>query len=175
MTLKLKRTPGLFLVGFMASGKTTVGEVVAEALGWGFADTDREIEAEAGQSISAIFSARGEMAFRQLENQAIERRVRQIETGVPLVVALGGGAFTQSQNWELISNNGITVWLDCPLDTIHRRLGDDKTRPLAADRARMAELFESRRQLYARADFRVDVDCDQVDEIVARILRLPIF
>jgi shikimate kinase len=175
MTLKLKRTPGLFLIGFMASGKTTVGQVVAEELGWGFADTDREIEAEEGQSISAIFAERGEKAFRQLESLAIERRVRQIETGIPLVVALGGGAVTQSQNWELISNNGITVWLDCPLDIIHRRLGDDSTRPLAADRSRLAELYESRRHLYAKADFRVDVACDQVDEIAGRILRLPIF
>ena len=175
MILKLKRTPGLFLVGFMASGKTTVGRAVADELGWGFADTDAEIETEQGQTIASIFAERGERVFRQLEMRAIQRRVRQIEAGVPLVVALGGGAFVQPENWELISNNGVSVWLDCPLDTVKRRLGNDDTRPLAADRSRLASLFESRRLLYARADFRVLADCDDVQAITSRILRLPLF
>jgi len=175
MILKLKRTPGLYLVGFMASGKTTVGRALAEALGWPFADVDTEIEASEGLTIAQIFSERGESAFRKLETEMLQRRVKAIETGRPCVVALGGGAFVQPRNWEVIANNGVTVWLDCTIERVHKRLGADATRPLAADREHLAKLFEERRPLYARADFRVEVDCDDVGEIVGRILGLPIF
>lgn len=175
MTLKLKRTPGLYLVGFMAAGKTTVGRVLADELGWPFVDIDSDIEAREGSAIAQIFQQRGEADFRALETEAIRMRVSTIEAGHPCVVALGGGAFVQSRNWELIANNGITLWLDCTLDTIRTRLGDDATRPLAADRAGLAQLFEDRRALYARADFRVEVDTGDIHEIVHRILNLPIF
>src|SRR5665213_2871574 len=104
MTLKLKRTPGLYLVGFMASGKTTLGRALAEELGWPFADIDSEIESRVGKTIAQIFSELGESGFRDLETQVIHRHVRRIETGSPCVVALGGGAFIQTRNWELIEN-----------------------------------------------------------------------
>ena len=87
MTLKLKRTPGLYLVGFMAVGKTTVGRALADELGWPFADIDAEIEANEGKTIAQIFDERGEFAFRDLETEAIRRRVRWIEAGHPCVVA----------------------------------------------------------------------------------------
>jgi shikimate kinase len=175
MTLKLKRTPGLYLVGFMASGKTTVGAALAAELGWPFTDIDSKIEAQEGKPVARIFAERGEAAFRELEAAAIRQQVARIERGLPCVVSLGGGASVQPENWELIANNGITVWLDCPIDRVHRRLGSDTTRPLAQDRAGLAELFEKRRPLYARADFRIDIDCDDADEIIRRILQLPIF
>ncbi len=175
MTLKLKRTPGLYLVGFMAAGKTTVGRALADELGWPFIDIDSQIEAQEGTTIAQIFLERGEEAFRELETRAIRMHVSNIEAGNPSIVALGGGAFVQPRNWELIENNGITLWLDCTLETVRARLGDDATRPLAQDHAGLAQLFEDRRPLYARADFRVDVDTDEIHEIVGRILRLPIF
>ena len=175
MTLKLKRTPGLYLVGFMASGKTTVGRALADELGWPFADIDHDIEAKEGKSISDIFRDRGEGAFRDLEAAAIHKRVRRIEAGHPCVVALGGGAFAEQRNWELIENNGVTIWLDCTMERVHARLGNDNTRPLAADRQSLHQLFEARRPHYSRADFRIVVDCDDEREIVSRILELPIF
>ncbi|HEY3937780.1 MAG TPA: shikimate kinase [Bryobacteraceae bacterium] len=175
MTLKLKRTPGLYLVGFMASGKTTVGRALADEIGWPFVDIDSEIEVREGKAISQIFAERGEAAFREVEADVIRRHISGIEAGQPSVVALGGGAFIQPRNWELVGNNGITVWLDCPIETVRRRLGDDTTRPLAANRNGLTELFEDRRSLYARADYRIDVDTDDVPEIIERILRLPIF
>lgn len=175
MTLKLKRTPGLYLVGFMASGKTTVGAALAAELGWPFTDIDLKIEAREGKTIAQIFAERGETFFRELEAAAIREQVARIERGLPCVVSLGGGAFIQPTNWELIANNGITVWLDCPLDRVHSRLGNDTTRPLAQNRAGLAQLFETRRPLYARADYRIEVDCDDVDAILRRILQLPIF
>jgi shikimate kinase len=175
MTLKLKRTPGLYLVGFMACGKTTIGHSLSEELGWYFVDIDHEIENREGKAISQIFIEQGEAVFRELETEMIRTRVSQVESGTPCVVALGGGAFVQPNNWDLIENNGVTVWLDCPFETIRKRLGDDTTRPLAADRNGLAQLFEDRRPLYGRADFRVEVGTDNISETVQKILRLPIF
>ncbi|MBV9308204.1 MAG: shikimate kinase [Acidobacteriaceae bacterium] len=175
MNLKLKRTPGLYLAGFMASGKTTAGRVLAAELGWRFADIDSEIEQGEGMSISQIFRERGESAFRDLETAIIRRYVRQVQFGNPLVIALGGGALIQPANWQILENNGITIWLDCPLERIRKRLGNDTTRPLAADPQRLAQLFEERRPLYSRAHFRVEADCDDAGEIVGKIMQLPIF
>lgn len=175
MTLKLKRTPGLYLVGFMAAGKTTVGRALADELGWCFVDIDSDIEAQQGKAIAEIFREHGETHFRRLESGMIRARVARIEAGDPCVMALGGGAFVQPQNWELIENNGVTVWLDCELETVRRRLGDDVRRPLAQDRGALEQLFEDRRPLYARADYRIQVDTAGVDEIVRNILALPIF
>lgn len=175
MILKLKRTPGLYLVGFMASGKTTIGRALADEIGWPFCDLDSEIESKQGKTIAQIFDESGEEAFRNLETEAIRKRVAQIEAGRPCVVALGGGAFVQPRNWELIENNGVTIWLDCTIDTALARLGDDTTRPLAASRERFTQLFSDRRPLYARADYRIEVDCDDAARIVSRILQLPLF
>ncbi|MBV9268627.1 MAG: shikimate kinase [Acidobacteriaceae bacterium] len=176
MTLKLKRTPGLYLVGFMCSGKTTVGRALADELGWCFIDLDHEIEREQGRTIADIFSGSGEEEFRKIESELLRRCVSQIEAGNPCVLALGGGAFAQPQNWETVENNGITIWLDCPIETIHRRLGDeDNTRPLSMNRHSMQTLYEARKQMYARADYRVDSDCEDPVGVVQQILRLPLF
>ena len=175
MTLKLKRTPGLYLVGFMAAGKTTVGRALAEELGWCFVDIDTDIEVQEGKTIAEIFRERGEGYFREVESKMIRGRISRIEAGDPCVMALGGGAFVQAKNWEVIQNNGVTVWLDCELERVRQRLGEDAVRPLAQDRSTLAQLFEDRRSLYARADFRVDVDTDDVDRIVQKILALPLF
>ena len=174
MTLKLKRTPGLFLVGFMASGKSTVGRALADEIGWPFVDIDDEIEREQGHNIAQLFSERGEKAFRDLETETIRKHVSQIQAGLPSVVALGGGAFVQPQNWKLISENGVTLWLDCPFETLCNRLGDNK-RPLAADRVRLAQLFQDRRPLYSRADYRVEVLSSHVSDVVESIRKLPLF
>ena len=175
MTLKLKRTPGLFLVGFMASGKSTVGRALADEIGWPFVDIDAEIEQQQGQSIAQLFAERGETAFRHIETETIRKHVLQIRSGQPSVVALGGGAFVQPQNWSLISDNGVTIWLDCPFETLCERLGADTTRPLAADRAKLAELFQHRRPLYGRADYRVEVLSAEVSDVVESIRKLPLF
>ncbi|MDQ2712787.1 MAG: shikimate kinase [Acidobacteriota bacterium] len=175
MTLKLKRTPGLYLVGFMCSGKSTVGRALAEELGWCFVDVDAEIEASQAKSIRQIFREEGERRFRDLETATIREHITKVESGNPCVIALGGGAFVQARNWELIQNNGVTVWLDCTLETVLERLGNDIDRPLATDREGLAQLYGDRRPLYGRADFRLEVDTADTSEIVRRILNLPIF
>jgi shikimate kinase len=102
MILKLKRTPGIYLVGFMASGKTTVGRMLADELGWSFADVDQDIEAAQGRAIAEIFDTAGEEDFREIEHAAIRKRVGEVERGKPMVVALGGGAFAQEANHALL-------------------------------------------------------------------------
>ncbi|HXJ38007.1 MAG TPA: shikimate kinase [Bryobacteraceae bacterium] len=175
MHIKLKRSPGIYLAGFMGSGKSTVGAELAERLGWDFVDLDREIESREGRRIAAIFDADGEPGFRTLETEAIRRRVSAIECGRPTVVALGGGAFVEPGNYELIENHGITVWIDCSFDEIKNRLAlEAHDRPLARDPEKFRQLFESRRAGYERADFRVTGDCDPAATVTA-ILALPIW
>src|SRR5580704_14049583 len=83
MILKLKRTPGIYLTGFMASGKTTIGRRLADEIGWTFVDIDEEIEAAQAVSIAHIFDTRGETEFRKLETAAIRSHVAEVEKGRP--------------------------------------------------------------------------------------------
>ena len=175
MHIKLKRAPGIYLAGFMGSGKSTVGSALARQLGWDFVDLDADIAASAGRPIADIFDTEGEAAFRSLETDAIRRRVCAIERGSPTVVALGGGAFVQPGNYELIENHGVTVWIDCSFEEVQSRLAaENHNRPLARDPQKFRELFDSRRQSYGRADFRVDGNCDPGSTVKA-ILDLPLW
>lgn len=176
MNLKLKRTPGIYLVGFMAAGKSTVGRRLSHRLGWNFFDTDAEIEAAERTTIADIFADRCEADFRRIESEIIRQHVRWIERGRPAVLALGGGAFVDPANRELLQNNGITVWLDCPLATVQQRLERDRNaavRPLARDRGRLSALYESRRETYALADVCVPISSDNPDLVVEAILAAP--
>lgn len=175
MNIRLKRTPGLYLVGFMGSGKTTVGRLAAARLGWTFADLDDDIEAAEGVSISEIFAARGEAEFRRIETEALRARVCEIAAGRPTVLALGGGAFVQPANYELIENHGVSVWLDCPLPVLEARVQCAGHRPLARDPKKFAELYEARRPFYSRADFRVPVEEYDPAGAVDALLALPLF
>jgi len=175
MILKLKNTPGIYLAGFMASGKTTIGRLLAERLGWHFVDLDEEIEAAENITIAQIFETRGEEEFRRLEHQMMRARVKAIERGSPTVIALGGGAFIQPKNYALVENNGITIWLDCPLATVRRRVEKTYHRPLARDLERLARLYEERREGYARADYRIPILSDDPAVAVEAVLGLPLF
>ena len=175
MILKLKRTPGIYLAGFMGCGKTTIGRSLADHLGWTFFDLDDEIERRENHSISQIFETRGEAEFRQVETAALQERVRAVERGRPQVIALGGGAFLTEANFQLVTNNGVSVWLDCPLERIERRIAGHNHRPLARDPDAFRKLFEERRAGYQRADYRIDVDSDDCAAAVAQILALPLF
>ena len=91
-------------------------------MGWDFFDTDAEIEAAEKMPVAEIFRSRGEPEFRRVENLIIAQHVCWIERGRPAVLALGGGAFAQASNRDLLRNNGITVWLDCPFELVDRRV-----------------------------------------------------
>jgi shikimate kinase len=175
MILKLKRTPGIYLVGFMGCGKSTVGRALADELGWSFFDLDDEIESGAGSTISEIFDRQGEEIFRALEASALAKRVRAVQFGHPQVIALGGGALMSDKNFELVSNHGIVVWLDAPFELIEKRVAAESHRPLARDPRKLRELFEIRSPRYALADYRVEAPEEEAAATVQRILKLPLF
>jgi shikimate kinase len=176
MNLRLKRTPGIYLVGFMGSGKSTVGRRLAHRMGWNFFDIDHEIEAAEKATIADIFEQRGEPEFRRIEAEILRQHVRWIERGRPAVLALGGGTFADEANRQLIAEHGISVWLDCPLETVKRRIEQHSVvRPLARDPEKFAALYEARRAVYALADTRVTIECDDPETTAAAILAHPIF
>jgi shikimate kinase len=159
----------------MGSGKTTIGRMLAERLGWEFADLDAEIEAQQKMLIADIFDRRGETEFRRIETEVLRERMRSIDAGQTTVVALGGGAFVQSRNLELCQASGVTVWLDVPLEVARRRVARNPDRPLARDPERFAALYESRRAAYSRADYRVPIASDDPADAVNAILNLLVF
>lgn len=175
MILKLKRTPCIYLVGFMGCGKTTVGRLLAKELGWPFADLDHDIEHSAGCSINEIFDQQGETEFRRIEHDALSKRVKRVQTGFPLVLSLGGGTFAQPGNMDLILNNGVSVWLDCTPEIVEARLRHSTHRPLARDPQKLRELYHKRRELYAKADYHIPIVVDDSELAAQQVLRLPIY
>ena len=175
MILKLKRTPGIWLVGFMGSGKSTVGRAVARHLGWRFADLDEDIESREKLTIAEIFDQKGEEEFRRIEAAALNRRIHEVARGVPWVIAVGGGCFAQAENIEIIQNHGVSIWLDAPLEMIRTRIGHSSHRPLARDLAKFEELYQSRRAFYQRADYQVGIGEGGSAAAADEILKLPLF
>ncbi len=175
MILKLKRTPGVYLVGFMACGKSTIGRLLADELGWSFADLDEDIVAAEGAAIADLFDTFGEEEFRKRELLALRKRVSQIERGKPMVLALGGGTFVSPTNQELLIENGVTIWLDCPFDRVSSRIEGSTHRPLARDPEKFSQLYHDRRAAYAKAEHRVEICGDDPAPVVASILKLPVF
>jgi len=174
MNLRLKQTPGLYVVGFMGAGKSTVGRHLAHRLGWNFFDTDDEIEAAEKTTIPEIFESRGEAEFRRIESEILRQHVRWIERGRPAVLALGGGAFTIRGNREMLAENGITIWLDCPFDLVQRRVAQAYHRPLARDPEAFARLYRERRVCYQFADVHVPVESDDPEATVTSVLSHPL-
>jgi shikimate kinase len=142
--------PLLVLVGPPASGKTTVGTAVAEALGVGFRDTDRDVETGTGSSVSDLFVSQGEPHFRALEEAAVARALAEHDG----VLALGGGAVMSAATRALLVDYGATggtvVWLDVDLGSAAKRAGLSRDRPLLAvnPRAMLRSMLEARAPLY---------------------------
>jgi shikimate kinase len=126
-------------------------------------------------TIAQIFDTKGEAEFRRLETEMIRNLTRRIERGMPLVVALGGGAFVQPGNFELLEPRGVSIWLDCPFESLELRIAADApNRPLARDHESLHRLYTARLPGYVRADHRVEGD-HEVTEVVDSILKLPIW
>jgi shikimate kinase len=158
------------LVGFMASGKTTVGQRLARQLGWKLVDMDARIEGETGLSVAEIFRRRGEEFFREAERR-LALALRD-EEGV--VVAAGGGAFAAPLTREALRDGAATVWLRCDLETVLGRVAFDGSRPLAPDRETIGRLFAEREPHYRQADLVVDAS-GRPPEVVAREITDTLF
>jgi shikimate kinase len=172
MHVKLKGSPGIYVVGFMGSGKTTVGRLLAKALGWDFIDLDAEIEKHAGARISDIFEQHGEPAFRAKEHEALIQQIARIREGCPRVVSLGGGAFAAARNREAVESAGVSIWLQCPAEELWERVAGDDERPLARNRADFMALYEQRQAGYEKADYTICDSGEGPEKVVKEILRL---
>ena len=155
--------PRVYLTGFMASGKSTVGPLLADRLGYRFVDLDWLVEARAGRTVADLF-AEGEAVFRAAETDAL----RETTAGKGLVVATGGGTLAQPENLPVVQLSGPVVWLRAAPETVRRRVGGAASRPMlhAAGRpltgrsldARIRDLLAAREPFYAQADVVVEAD-----------------
>lgn len=152
MAYRLKKT--VVLVGMMGAGKTAVGKALASKLGVPFLDSDEEIEIAAARSISEIFERDGELFFRAKETQVISRLLDTRQG----ILSTGGGAFMAAGNRQIISDRGVSVWLDADLDLLWSRVRHKSSRPLlqtADPQGSLRSLYESRVPVYALADLTV--------------------
>jgi shikimate kinase len=157
------------LVGFMGTGKTTVGKILARRLGYRFIDSDDEIEKEQGIAISHIFSEMGEPYFRALEKDMLRRL--SAETG--LIISTGGGAVIDPENVETLKRHGHLVCLTASPDVILERVEKHTHRPLLQvpdPRAKIKELLELRGPFYARADITIDTSGLTAGEVAKMII-----
>jgi shikimate kinase len=160
----------IFLCGFMGVGKTTVGKRLAELRTCRFVDLDRAIEAEAGCAIPAIFANEGEAGFRRRESHAL-RSLALADT----VVALGGGALTQNENFEFIVGAGLLIYLSASVEALMERLNDStELRPLLAGlsfadrRVKILRLMGEREAVYRKAHLEISTDGLSADDVAAK-------
>jgi shikimate kinase len=158
----------IYLVGFMAAGKTTVARTLGDRLGWRAEDIDELIEARERRSVAEIFARHGEPYFRALERDILRLLL-------PLrhaVVATGGGTFMDPDNRTAINIDGVSIWLDVPFEELIARLPADGSRPLAADLTQMERLFAMRQAAYANARLRIDARGAHPQELAERIIEI---
>jgi len=159
----------IVLTGFMGSGKTTVGPLVARHLGWKFIDVDDVIEEETGVKIAEIFARYGEPAFREREHAMIARLV----AADGLVLALGGGAIERAETRDLLLNAPTTLLVHLQVElatTLARCIGTESIRPVLADQTNLATRYERRLPLYRTAHASIPVDTLTPDQVTEAIL-----
>jgi len=160
----------ILLIGMMGSGKSTVGRLLAERLGWPYLDSDEQVEARTGKTVPDLFAERGEPFFRAEETLALEAATT---SDGPVVVSVAGGAVLSADNRARIRPAGLVVWLRADAATLATRVGDGHGRPLLGDNASAAlqRLYDERRPLYEDlADVTVDVDHLSPLEVTDRVV-----
>ncbi|MBS1807975.1 MAG: shikimate kinase [Acidobacteria bacterium] len=158
----------IFLLGFMASGKSTVGRALAEKLNAPFIDLDEKIIQQAGKTIGEIIQQEGEPYFRQLEAECLQKAAVQGSA----VIALGGGAFMQSVNRELIAQTGVSIWLNAPFELCWERIQKDAVvRPLAPTIEETRHRYQQRIPVYQQAQIQIEVtQTSSPESLVDKIL-----
>ena len=178
----MQMTPKLILTGFMATGKSSVGPLVARRLGWEFADVDAVIVAQAGKPIAQIFADHGEAHFRRLEREVVahltgdRRRCPQCHGPHPEVISTGGGVLLDESNCAALKRAGVIVCLTARPEVVAARVERSKTRrPKLTEGgksalARIKELMDERVDAYARADVQIDTSDLTVDQLADQVI-----
>lgn len=159
-----QRSRNLILIGFMGTGKTTIGKRVASSLGFRFVDTDQRIAKKAGKSIPKIFEEEGEEGFRAIETDVL----RECAAKSDQVISTGGGIVTRPENLEILPEAGYVIWLKASPETIYERVRRNRNRPLLQvddPMATIRDMLEQRSGLYEKAmDFSISTDGLSLDE-----------
>ncbi len=169
----------LYLTGFMASGKSTVGPILANTLGWTFFDLDKEIVKKEGMKITEIFKLKGEDYFRKAEHDLL----KLLSKNINVIIALGGGTVASESNFEIIKSSGLIVYLKSSPEVAYKRLKFKRDRPallFEEDELPTEEEFikrinfilKQRREFYERADYIINTDFLPVGKTVDKIVRL---
>ena len=166
--IKELRGRSIFLIGMMGSGKSSTGPVLAEILKYKYVDLDVLIEKLTKKTIDKVFSEEGEEYFRDLETQCLQEIIKLPS----VVVSTGGGVVLKKENWGIL-RQGIIVWLDINKDIALNRLNSkDNIRPLLKGNLdiKYEEIFETRKDIYAQADLRVEINNEGVKNVAEKIL-----
>ena len=160
----------IILIGFMGSGKTTIGRKLAVRLGYRFVDMDRFIEEEQQCKISQIFEERGEGAFRSLETELLNRLVRAENS----VISTGGGVVTVEGNMAIIRSIGVSIYLKAGIEKIFERVSRNNKRPLLQTEnplQTIQDMMEKREGIYSQADHIIDTNSLSMGHIVSKIIQ----
>ena len=166
--IKELRGRSIFLIGMMGSGKSSTGPVLAEILKYKYVDLDVLIEKLTKKTIDKVFSEEGEEYFRDLETQCLQEIIKLPS----VVVSTGGGVVLKKENWGIL-RQGIIVWLDINKEIVLNRLNSkDNIRPLLKGNIERTyeEIFQTRKDIYAQADLRVEINNEGVKNVAEKIL-----
>lgn len=169
----------IYLTGFMASGKSTIGPILANALGWNFCDLDRLIEQESGKSIRSIFEEYGEDHFRELETKLL-KKTSELDN---YIISLGGGTVASDINFEIIKSSGVLIYLESSPEESYKRLRYKRDRPAllfngeeepsrAEFLERINSLLEKRIDYYNSADIKINTDNTSVGKTVDKLIQI---
>ncbi len=171
--MESSKRDNIILIGYMGSGKTTIGKKAARALNYSFCDTDEQIEIEEECSISELFLDKGEEYFRKKETDTLRKLLGETNR---LVVATGGGIIMKKENVNILKRLGTVVYLKCSVDVLHNRLHGDTKRPLLAEgslKEKIAMMLKEREPLYeAAADVILETDGKSFYETICRLEKI---
>lgn len=171
----------VYLSGFMATGKSTIGPILANTLGWSFYDIDKAIESECCSTIGELFNEKGEKEFRKIETDVLSN----LTPTQNAIIALGGGTMLNKKNIALMKKKGIIVLLESSESQIYHRMKNKKGRPLALTesgnilsekelRTRIRNLLQSRKNFYKEADIKINTTNERIGVTVDKLAKIII-